>query len=93
MVAAELLTVVSLAAVVLGLVMFSPPVTLVVFAFAFIVVALLSFVLHRRAVSGAGRLRCMLAVALILLAAVSPFFLCDESQAMVERIEDRKSVV
>lgn len=85
MVAAELLTVVSLVAMVLGLVLFSPPATLAVFALAFIVVALLSFVLHRKDVSGAGSLRCMLAVALILLSAVSPFFLCDESQAMVDR--------
>ena len=85
MVAAELMTVVSMVAVSVGLVMFSPVLTFSVFALAWLLVTVLSFSMHRRAVSGAGSLRCALAVALVAAAAVAPFLLFDKTSALADR--------
>lgn len=88
MVAAELLTAVSMSATALGLAIFSPPITLVVFVVAFVVVVILSFALGGRALAGAGSLRCMLAILISVFAAVSPFLLCDPSSALSARCDD-----
>ena len=92
MVAAELLTAVSLAATGLGLAVFSPPLTLAVFAVALLVMALLSFVLNGRAVAGAGSLRCMLVLVVALFAVASPFLFCDAGSALATRRDELLSL-
>ena len=88
MVAAELLTAVSMAATALGLAIFSPPLTLAVFSVAFVVAVMLSFALGGRALAGAGSLRCTLAVLISMFAAVSPFLFCDAPSALSSRCDD-----
>lgn len=84
-VAAELLTVVSAPATALGLAMFSPPLTLAVFASALLIMVAVSFLLHGRTLAGASSLRCTIAVFVIAFAAVAPFLICDDVTALAAR--------
>lgn len=85
MVVLELLMVISLAAVALALAIFSPPLTLAVFAVAFVAVVVLSFVFIGRALAGACSLRCTLAVLFLLFVAVSPFVFFGATAALPAR--------
>ena len=82
---AELLTAVSTAATTLGVVVFSPVFTLGVFAVAFVAMLVLSYALHSRALTGAGSLRCTLAIFVALMAATVPFLLCDNGTVLAMR--------
>ena len=84
----EFMTVLSLAATALGLAIFSPLLTLVVFAIAFVVVVMLSFALMGRELAGVRSLRCTLAVLILMAAAASPFFFFDASSAISARCDD-----
>ena len=82
---AELLTAVSMAAMMIGIVSFSPVYTLLVIAVAFVFMVVFCYLMHGKAVGSAGRLRCTLAILVAVMAATAVFLLCDEASVIAAR--------
>lgn len=84
----EMLTAISVILTTLGFAVFSPALTLVSFAGAFLVIVAISYALHGRDIAGAGSLRCTIAVLAIAFAAVAPFVLYAPTFGIESRGED-----
>lgn len=70
-----------------GLVMFSPPATMLVFGVVFVVMVAVSFLLCARILSSVACLRCTVAVIVSMFAVLGVFFLADPGSALYAKRE------
>ena len=84
----EMLMAVSLILATLGFAVFSPSLTLVSFAGAYLAIVAICFVLHGREIAGAGSFRCTILVLAIAFVAVAPFMLYANTFGITSRGED-----
>lgn len=87
-VGAQMLSALSLCALAVGFSFFSPVYTLLVFAFAVLLMIIVSFAVHGRILSGSARLCCGLAVVMMIAAMVVPLICSEKGTLLNARYED-----